>query len=188
MQKLSTDPCQAPIEVTKVHDKLNAKKRGASTAQSSNDDTPITTELSVTKKAKTETRCGADVKEPKTPSPKKRAPPQKKAAGDTIKTEADDNEPTTPSPKKRSPTKKAVKGSNDNSVSPTKDDDNTVRNTPRQRAAPAKAMAAPRGIPTSWDTADEADRMLVIMKEKGEDWAAIREAWKDATGQDTANR
>jgi len=49
-------------------------------------------------------------------------------------------------------------------------------------------MAAPRGIPTSWETADDADKMLVMMKEQGEDWAAIREAWKDATGQDTANR
>lgn len=30
--------------------------------------------------------------------------------------------------------------------------------------------------------------MLVSMKEKGEDWNAIREAWKEATGQETANR
>lgn len=171
--------------MTKAHGKTNAKKRGASTnAESSSEDTPITTERSITKKAKTETRCRADVKEPKTPSPKKRASPQKK----TIKAEADDDEPTTPSPKKRSPAKRAAKSSTDLSVSPTKEGDNTVRNTPRRRAAPAKAMAAPRGIPTSWDTADDADRMLVIMKEKGEDWAAIREAWKDATGQDTANR
>ncbi len=199
LEKLSTDPSQESIKVTRAHGKTNEKKRGTTaTAQSFSDDVPAATEQPTIKKAKIETHCGAGVKEPKTPSPKKRALPRKKTTGNAIKTEVDDDNDngaishdegtTTPNPKKRSPTKKAAKGDADKSISPTKDGDSTVRNTPRQRAAPSKAMAAPRGIPTSWETADDADRMLVMMKEKGDDWAAIREAWKDATGQETANR
>ena len=64
----------------------------------------------------------------------------------------------------------------------------TVHNTPRKRQAPKKEIIAPRGIPSSWDEADDADRMLVAMKEKGEGWSDIRAAWKEATGQDTASR
>lgn len=199
LEKLSTDPSQESIKVTRAHGKTNEKKRGTTaTAQSFSDDVPAATEQPTIKKAKIETHCGAGVKEPKTPSPKKRALPRKKTTGNAIKTEVDDDNDngaishdegtTSPNPKKRSPTKKAAKGDADKSISPTKDGDSTVRNTPRQRAAPSKAMAAPRGIPTSWETADDADRMLVMMKEKGDDWAAIREAWKDATGQETANR
>lgn len=192
LQKHSTNPSQLPSGAPQAPRETDSKKRAASaTAESSSEDTPIATKKTAAKKVKIDTDCGADTKEPKTPSPKKRASPKKKAVDPTIKTEADDHngvaahddEPTTPSPtKKRSPTKKGQ------SVSPTKAGESTVRNTPRQRAAPAKAMAAPRGIPASWDTADDADKMLVAMKEKGEDWAAIREAWKEATGQDTANR
>ena len=64
----------------------------------------------------------------------------------------------------------------------------TVHKTPRKRQAPKKEVIAPRGIPSSWDEADDADRMLVTMKEKGEGWSEIRAAWKAATGQDTASR
>ena len=64
----------------------------------------------------------------------------------------------------------------------------TVHNTPRKRQAPKKEVVAPRGIPSSWDEAGEADRMLVTMKEKGEGWSEIRTAWKAVTGQDTASR
>ena len=37
----------------------------------------------------------------------------------------------------------------------------TVNNTPRKRQAPKKELAAPRGILSSWDNADHADRMMV---------------------------
>lgn len=43
------------------------------------------------------------------------------------------------------------------------------------------------GIPTSWEEASDADRMLITMKGGGADWGKIRELWKDMTGQDTAN-
>lgn len=56
----------------------------------------------------------------------------------------------------------------------------------RQRMAPKNAVAAPRDIPTSWEDADEADQMLVTMKEDGVDWNTIREAWTAKTGQKTA--
>lgn len=42
-------------------------------------------------------------------------------------------------------------------------------------------------IPTCWEEAGAADRMLVTMKGDGADWGTIRELWKDITGQDTAN-
>ena len=64
----------------------------------------------------------------------------------------------------------------------------TVKDTPRKRQAPKKELAAPRGIPGSWENADYADKMLVTMKEKGESWAEIRATWQEVTGQDTAPR
>lgn len=109
----------------------------------------------------------------------------------TMKTEVVDDAaktpaPQTPSPKKRNAKKK---GDTDESVSPSKSDGGmTVRDTPRKRAAPKIGLAAPRGIPKSWENADTVDRMLVTMKEAGETWAAIREAWKRETGEDTAGR
>lgn len=41
-------------------------------------------------------------------------------------------------------------------------------------------------IPTCWEEASAADRMLVTMKGKGAEWGNIRESWKEMTGQDTA--
>ena len=64
----------------------------------------------------------------------------------------------------------------------------TVKDTPRKRQAPKKELAAPRGIPSSWENADYADKMLVTMKEKGNSWAEIRATWQEVTGQDTAPR
>ena len=64
----------------------------------------------------------------------------------------------------------------------------TVKDTPRKRQAPKKELAAPRGIPSSWENADYADKMLVTMKDKGESWAEIRATWKEVTGQETAPR
>ena len=42
-------------------------------------------------------------------------------------------------------------------------------------------------IPTCWEEANAADRMLITMKDGGADWSKIRELWKEITGQDTAN-
>lgn len=41
-------------------------------------------------------------------------------------------------------------------------------------------------MPTSWAEAGVADRMLVSMRDSGEDWAKIRKQWKEVTGSDTA--
>ena len=147
-----------------------------------------------------------------TPS-KKRASPKKKDVA-IVKVNAENGEtdgeteglePVTPKKGKRAPAKaKATKADNDvdanvgstestdKSASPTKGNGvvggTTVHNTARKRQAPKKDVAAPRGIPTSWDEAGDADRMLVTMKEQGEGWAEIRAAWKEATRQDTASR
>lgn len=192
------------------------KKRGA--AASANDDSAQPTKKrSPAKKAtaavKVETNTNGEAPEPITPSPKKRASPKKKSTVDAnAKTEIGETngeteglEPVTPKTGKRAPAKgKANKNdidantndesaeTTDKSVSPTKGngetEGTTVNNTPRKRQAPKKELAAPRGIPSSWDNADHADRMMVSMKEKGEGWAEIRAAWKEATGQETASR
>lgn len=196
------------MDNTKVTPKT-PKKRGA--AVSANDDsTQPTKKRSPTKKATTATNVEADTNGeepvPITPSPKKRASPKKKnVADDNVETEnvetngeTEGLEPVTSKKTKRPPPKgKATKTvpdaeTNDESVSPVKGngeiEGTTVHNTPRKRQAPKKELAAPRGIPSSWDNADHADRMMVSMKEKGEGWAEIRAAWKEATGQETASR
>ena len=116
-----------------------------------------------------------------------------------------DPEPVTPKKAKRTPAKgKGTKTDNasnandesgettDKSASPTEGNgeavEMTVKDTPRKRQAPKKELAAPRGIPSSWENADYADKMLVTMKEKGDSWAEIRATWQEVTGQDTAPR
>lgn len=191
------------------------KKRGA--AASANDDsTQPTKKRSPVKKATAATNAEAhtngEAVEPVTPSTKKRASPKKKDTVDVnakiengeTNGETEGPEPVTPKKGKRAPAKgKATKAENGTKVddepvettekttSPTKgngDSDTTVKDTPRKRQAPKKELAAPRGIPSSWDDADHADRMMVMMKERGDGWAEIRAAWKQVTGQDTASR
>lgn len=41
-------------------------------------------------------------------------------------------------------------------------------------------------IPSCWEEASAADRMLVTMRGQGAEWGKIRALWKDITGQDTA--
>lgn len=41
-------------------------------------------------------------------------------------------------------------------------------------------------MPTSWAEAGVADRMLLSMRDSGEDWAKIRKQWNEVTGSDTA--
>lgn len=190
------------------------KKRGAAAA-ANDDSTQPTKKRSPTKKATATTNgegASGGAAEPITPSPKKRAPKKQNPAAVSVKTENTETngeteglEPVTPKKGKRTPAKgKATKTDNnaktgdestettDKSVSPTKGngeiEGTTVNNTPRKRQAPKKELAAPRGIPSSWDNADYADRMMVSMKEKGEGWTEIRAAWKDVTGQETASR
>ena len=194
---------------------MTPKKRGTAVAANEESSQP-TKKRSPVKKAVAATN--GEVTEPATPtpktSPKKRASPKKKQTADAIvKTENGETdgeteglEPVTPKKGKRAPAKGKGEGkdsktnggggSSENSSS-TKSNGNgnaemidgmTVHNTPRKRQAPKKELAAPRGIPTSWDDADHADRMLVTMKNKGDGWAEIRAAWKAVTGQETASR
>lgn len=51
-----------------------------------------------------------------------------------------------------------------------------------QKEPPVKSST----IPACWEEASAADRMLVTMRGKGEDWRKIRALWKEITGQDTA--
>ena len=175
------------------------KKRSATVATNDESIQPAK-KRSFAKKATTATDVEAD--EPVTP--KKRASPKKKNATDVkVKTEDGETdevteglEPVTPKKGTRALAKgkanDATNGSTEASVSPTKGngapDGMTTHNTPRKRQAPKKETAAPRGIPSSWEKADAADRMMVTMKEKGEGWNDIRATWKELTGQDTAPR
>ncbi|KAM0794948.1 hypothetical protein BDR22DRAFT_635103 [Usnea florida] len=189
------------------------KKRGA-TASADDDVSHATKKRTPTKKATAASNVDVNTNEegtgPVTP-PKKRASPKKKNVA-AANTETDnggtneddvDLEPVTPKKAKRTTTK--GKGSktgntsntndesgeaNEKSASPTEDNGDpvemTVKDTPRKRQAPKKELAAPRGIPGSWEEADYADKMLVTMKEKGDSWAEIRATWKEVTGLDTA--
>ena len=179
------------------------KKRGAAAAANDGSAQP-SKKRSPTKKASAATN--GDASETVSPSKKRASPKKKNATSVNVKKEngktdeeTEGLEPVTPKTGKRTTGKgKATKADNDSadttdkSVSPTKGngvvESTTVHNTPRKRQAPKKELAAPRGIPGSWDDADNADRMLVTMKENGEGWAEIRAAWKVATGQDTASR
>lgn len=73
-----------------------------------------------------------------------------------------------------------------NNASPTTGVKTTYKGKARKRNAPRNAVAIGRGIPVSWDAADDADKMLVNLKNKGEDWHTIRGAWTAVTGQPTA--
>lgn len=186
------------------------KKRGA--AASANDESAQPAKKrSPTKKAaapsNVEVNTNGETTETTTPTVKKRASPKKKAVAtpnadikdSEMNGETEGPEPVTPPKKGKRASAKGKSKANDDSadttdksVSPTKGngeiEGTTVHNTPRKRQAPKKELAAPRGIPNSWENADPADRLMVSMKEKGQSWTEIRATWKEVTGQDTAPR
>lgn len=49
-------------------------------------------------------------------------------------------------------------------------------------------VATPKGIPKSWDEADEADKMLFASRDQNVPWTEIRAKWKELTGENTGNR
>ncbi|MCJ1467130.1 hypothetical protein MMC07_005752 [Pseudocyphellaria aurata] len=55
----------------------------------------------------------------------------------------------------------------------------------RQRQAPMFAIAPAREIPSSYEEADEADRLLLDMRDSGVPWKIIRAAWTEKTRQPT---
>lgn len=118
--------------------------------------------------------------------------------GAAIKAEQDHEqgnivEPVTPTRKNRvTANGKTAPGgtpnSNSKSCSPSKSNGLTAKSTPRKRNAPKGGVADQRGIPSSWDEADEADRMMFTLKDQGATWSVIREKWTAMTGIETAPR
>lgn len=104
-------------------------------------------------------------------------PPKKRGAAD--------KDDAAVAKKKRSPTKakpvkaEAADGEEEVNVPQTPQ----TPQTPRKRKASAAAVAPGRVIPANLEAADEADRMLVRMKDEGSGWLEIRAAWKDLTGE-----
>ncbi len=88
---------------------------------------------------------------------------------------ADKNDATTPK-KKRTPTKAKAEDVE-------AEDGGEEAVTPRKRKAPSAPVTPGRPIPANFEAADEADRMLVKMKDDGLGWAEIRAAWTKATGE-----
>ena len=118
--------------------------------------------------------------------------------GAAIKSEQDHKhgniiEPVTPTRTNRATangkvTPSGTSNSKAKSCSPSKSSGLTAKSTPRKRNAPKGGVADQRGIPSSWDEADEADRMMFTLKDQGASWGVIREKWTAMTGIETAPR
>ena len=118
--------------------------------------------------------------------------------GAVIKSEQDDKhgnigEPVTPPRTKRvtangKVTPGGTSKNNSKPGSPSKSNGLTAKSTPRKRNAPKGGIADQRGIPISWDEADDADKMMFTMKDEGASWSVIREKWTAMTGIETAPR
>ena len=169
------------------------KKRAASSTDGVVDGYPVKKRPSSRKK---QTDSGGP--DPTTAS-KKCAAANKKDHGAAMKSEQDHEhgpivEPVTPTRTKRDTANANVttgRTSSDlksMSTSPTKPNDLTTKSTPRKRNAPKGGIADQRGIPLSWDEADDADKMMFTLKGQGAPWAVIREKWTAMTGIETAPR
>ena len=174
-------------DITEPH-----KKRAVSSTDGVVDEYPVKKRTS----QKKQTDCGGPVP---TTTRKKYVDPEEKDNGAAIKSEQDHEhgdivEPVTPTRTKRgSANRKVTPGrtssdSKSTSTSPNKPNDLTTKSTPRKRNAPKGGIADQRGIPNSWDEADDADKMIFTLKSQGVPWAAIREKWTAMTGIETAPR
>ena len=143
-------------------------------------------------------QTGSGGPDPTTAS-KKCVTSNKKDNGTAIKTEQEQQhgniiEPVTPTRTKRDTANVKLtppRISSDRksmSTSPSKSNDLTTKSTPRKRNAPKGGIADQRGIPLSWDDADDADKMMFTLKGQGAPWAVIREKWTAMTGIETAPR
>ncbi|MCJ1230882.1 hypothetical protein MMC12_007556 [Toensbergia leucococca] len=126
-------------------------------------------------------------------TPKDKVAPKIEAATDSEATEEESSPgskiPTTPEVQKATTAPETPKGrrtpAKGKAYGSPADNDNA--NTPaRKRQAPKTPVVTGRNIPSSWDDADAADKMLVTMKENGSDWPTIRKAWEEETGHKTA--
>lgn len=68
-------------------------------------------------------------------------------------------------------------------VKPSADKEEIISTPPLKNR---KTKISSLAMPTSWAEAGAADRMLVSMRDNGDDWAKIRKQWKEVTGSDTA--
>ncbi|MCJ1466260.1 hypothetical protein MMC07_004879 [Pseudocyphellaria aurata] len=55
----------------------------------------------------------------------------------------------------------------------------------RRRQAPLNTIAPSRDIPISYEEADEADKLLLDMRDSGTPWKIIRAAWTEKNRQET---
>lgn len=169
-----------------------SKKRGVSSTDSVVDEYPVKKRPSSRKE---QTNSGGI--EPVIAS-KKRIASSKNYNSAAIKSEQDHNygnngEPVTPTRTNRVTANGKVasvgtSNSNSKSCSPSKSNGLTAKSTPRKRNAPKGGIADQRGIPYSWDEADEADKMMFTLKDQGASWGVIREKWTAMTGIETAPR
>ena len=176
-----------------VKDTEPQKKRAVSSTDGVVEESPVKKRAAPRKK---QTDNGGPV--PVTAS-KKGSAANGQGNGGAIKLEQNDDygdivEPVTPTRTKRDTANGKVtpgRTSSTNksmSTSPSKADDLTTKSTPRKRNAPKGGIADQRGIPNSWEEADDADKMIITLKSQGAPWAVIREKWTAMTGIETAPR
>ena len=173
---------------------MPAKRRNDHASQASDSTIPA-------KKRNTAKNVDKGSAAPKTPTHRKKA----SIKSTSTENEGDNalDEPVTP-PNKRATSTKAAPGKykyngrddeegDEDPLTPPKSirvEGTNARGTPRKRQPPKDKTAVPRGIPESWEEADEADRMLCRMKQQDPpaSWDEIRKAWKQITGVDSAAR
>lgn len=107
-------------------------------------------------------------------------------------------EKTSISPKKRGNTNKDDAASAKKKRSPAKtkkadaeagegEEEVVAPQTPRKRKASGAPATPGRTIPANIEEADQADRMLLKMKDEGSTWPEIRTAWEELTGEPVGN-
>ena len=168
------------------------KKRGVSPGDGIADDYPVKKRPSSRKKQ----TDGGGAKPVITS--KKCNPSDKSYNGAVIKSEEDNKhgnvgEPVTPPRTKRvtangKVTPNSTSKNNPKSGSPSNSNGLTAKSTPRKRNALKGGISDQRGIPSAWDEADDADKMMFTMKDEGASWSVIREKWTAMTGIETAPR
>lgn len=62
----------------------------------------------------------------------------------------------------------------------------TMAPVPKRTRASTKNTAAGRVIPQSFEECSEPDKLLITMRDNGEDWKSIREKYTEITGETTA--
>ena len=125
----------------------------------------------------TESNIASDSGEEPAPHPTPKASPKKRGAN-AVKDEADGS-PT----KKRAPAKPKVA----KEAKAPKEKVVKEKAPKSSKAAAAATKGDKRPIPSSFEEADEADRLLVQMKNDGASWKDIKDMWVSKTGQVPGN-